>query len=73
MPNTAQDLAVQALLDPDHRTRARALAAARRLFRQAQGLECPHCGTRDEHESNADGTTYLCTGCGEQWDADTER
>jgi transposase-like protein len=62
--------AARALLNSDHRVRAQSLAAATRMMRQAQGQECPHCGERDEHESNSDGSTFLCTGCGEQWDSD---
>jgi transposase-like protein len=65
-------LAFRALLDSDHRVRARSLAAATRMMRQALGLECPHCGTQDEHESNVDGSTFLCTSCGEQWDREIE-
>lgn len=67
---TATTLAVRAMLDPDHRVRAQSLAAATRMMRQAQGQECPHCGEQDEHESNVDGSTFLCTRCGEQWDRD---
>lgn len=44
------------------------LAEAARNRRIAIGDECPHCGSRAEHDHNHDSSSFICTTCGELWD-----
>ena len=43
-------------------------ATTTRNRRIAIGDECPRCGSRAEHGTNADGSVYVCATCGVPWD-----
>lgn len=60
---TFDELAVRAILDGDTET----LASLKRQVDITIGNLCPDCGGTDI-DSDATGHTYLCTGCGHQWE-----
>lgn len=69
---TANEYAIDLMLKGDQKGLQRLAAQVRNLHENI--LTCPECGSRGPHQDNgasrAYDLTYLCEGCGTQWDAE---
>lgn len=71
---TTFDAAALRLIMQGHKPGSPALRRLAAQARRAINPECPECGREDGIEDNGarrrSDLTFLCTGCGHQWDAE---